>query len=251
MSSSVDRSAYNRKYHMEHRSLLNARSLKRYHLNPAKHQKAHREWYEKNKAHAIRYSKKYRSLNIFRVREIEKLYREANKSKINIKNKLWHSRNRNWDRRYAKEYRSKPSVARRVKLAKKRYNRENPGRVRLWSRAAYRKHRKERLKRARDYRLQNPEKVRRISRIKRARKASARGCHTHEEWMAKVRAFLWKCYYCGKKLNVKTLTQDHAVPLVRGGSNFISNLLPACRLCNSRKNKKTLCEYMRELGRAA
>jgi 5-methylcytosine-specific restriction endonuclease McrA len=33
------------------------------------------------------------------------------------------------------------------------------------------------------------------------------------------------------------------VPLCRGGSNEISNILPACRHCNRRKHRKTEEEF--------
>lgn len=48
---------------------------------------------------------------------------------------------------------------------------------------------------------------------------------------------------CGRKLripetadvDVDTLTIDHVVPKVYGGSEHIDNLMPACRECNARK----------------
>jgi 5-methylcytosine-specific restriction protein A len=52
------------------------------------------------------------------------------------------------------------------------------------------------------------------------------------------------CFYCRTVVTDKTVTQDHAIPLSRGGTNFASNLLPACRPCNSRKNSKTVFEYL-------
>lgn len=49
-----------------------------------------------------------------------------------------------------------------------------------------------------------------------------------------------KCAYCCVK---KADTIDHVVSLVRGGLNDISNLLPACRSCNSSKGAKLLSEW--------
>ena len=48
------------------------------------------------------------------------------------------------------------------------------------------------------------------------------------------------CAYCGVK---SRLTQDHVVPLIRGGYHGIGNLLPACQSCNSSKNKKFIVEW--------
>jgi 5-methylcytosine-specific restriction endonuclease McrA len=47
------------------------------------------------------------------------------------------------------------------------------------------------------------------------------------------------CFYCG----AEATTIDHAIPLVRGGTNAIGNLLPACRMCNTRKSTKTITEF--------
>ena len=42
----------------------------------------------------------------------------------------------------------------------------------------------------------------------------------------------FKCQYCGKE---KELTLDHIVPKARGGKTSWSNLVAACKSCNSRK----------------
>lgn len=47
-----------------------------------------------------------------------------------------------------------------------------------------------------------------------------------------------KCVYCDKLLDLKTLTLDHFVPLAKSGINHISNLVPACALCNFIKADK-------------
>lgn len=44
-----------------------------------------------------------------------------------------------------------------------------------------------------------------------------------------------RCYYCGKRCKGK-LTQDHIVPLSKGGSHTLSNVVGACGACNSKKN---------------
>lgn len=47
------------------------------------------------------------------------------------------------------------------------------------------------------------------------------------------------CVYCGDPAD----TLDHVVPLTRGGEHSISNLVPACRPCNSSKHDKLLSEW--------
>lgn len=40
------------------------------------------------------------------------------------------------------------------------------------------------------------------------------------------------------------LTADRVIPLSRGGSNFIENIVPACGSCNSRKGTRTADEFI-------
>jgi len=68
-----------------------------------------------------------------------------------------------------------------------------------------------------------------------ARKKGAVGFHTFTQWMARVEYFGWACVYCGVELTEKTLTKDHFIPLAKGGTDFTSNLVPACKSCNCRK----------------
>lgn len=44
-----------------------------------------------------------------------------------------------------------------------------------------------------------------------------------------------RCYYCGKEVPENELTMDHVVPLIRGGKSLKSNIVPACKECNSKK----------------
>jgi 5-methylcytosine-specific restriction protein A len=43
------------------------------------------------------------------------------------------------------------------------------------------------------------------------------------------------CYYCNKKVHPRELTMDHIVPLARGGRSVKSNIVTACKDCNTKK----------------
>lgn len=48
----------------------------------------------------------------------------------------------------------------------------------------------------------------------------------------------YQCQSCGKQYGETNLTIDHIIPLVRGGSNDISNLQTLCFSCNRQKADK-------------
>ena len=50
-----------------------------------------------------------------------------------------------------------------------------------------------------------------------------------------------KCGYCGKQMSSPTV--DHKIPVSRGGTDALENLIAACKPCNSRKRDKTDQEY--------
>ena len=58
-----------------------------------------------------------------------------------------------------------------------------------------------------------------------------------------------QCIYCGRTNGV--LDVDHVIPRCRGGSNDPSNLVPACKRCNSRKNARLPSEWRNDLSQAA
>jgi hypothetical protein len=78
------------------------------------------------------------------------------------------------------------------------------------------------------------------------------GSHTEAEWQALVEAWGWRCFYCGKPIHenpesiLDALTKDHLVPISRGGSDNIGNLVPACFNCNRLKGMMTIEEFRRE-----
>lgn len=59
-------------------------------------------------------------------------------------------------------------------------------------------------------------------------------------WLARLNAGL--CHYCGGKFKAAELTMDHVVPLARGGTSTMGNIVPACRACNRDKKLETPVE---------
>ncbi|HKY49926.1 MAG TPA: HNH endonuclease, partial [Candidatus Limnocylindria bacterium] len=74
----------------------------------------------------------------------------------------------------------------------------------------------------------------------RARKAAALGSFTGAQWLELLARCDNRCAYCGR---AESRQADHRVPLARGGTNLIDNIVPACRGCNATKHTMTEEEF--------
>lgn len=72
----------------------------------------------------------------------------------------------------------------------------------------------------------------------RARKQQAVGSYTFDEWELLKKQYGYTCPACGRKEPKIKLTFDHIIPLSKGGSNYIENIQPLCKNCNSKKHTK-------------
>jgi len=53
----------------------------------------------------------------------------------------------------------------------------------------------------------------------------------------------WRCAYCGCVMEIETSTADHVVPRSKGGSNFHTNLVAACFLCNQERGAMPAIDF--------
>jgi HNH endonuclease len=83
----------------------------------------------------------------------------------------------------------------------------------------------------------NPGVVRRYKANRRVRIIGNGGYHTLEEWDDLCAYYGYKCLSCGR--SDVPMTEDHIVPVSRGGTDYIDNIQPLCKPCNSRKKDKT------------
>lgn len=90
------------------------------------------------------------------------------------------------------------------------------------------------------YRKSHPEIISHLKARRYARERGAEGSHTLEEWKALCEKWGNTCCQCRKKLK---LTKDHIFPLSLGGTDYITNIQPMCRSCNSKKWKKIINIY--------
>jgi HNH endonuclease len=98
-----------------------------------------------------------------------------------------------------------------------------------------------------NWRRKNPDKHAANSARRRARLLGGGGSHTDKQWQELCLEFGGRCAYCNR-LDLK-LVRDHVIPLVLGGSNDITNIVPACRGCNQRKGRMPREEFLDILRR--
>lgn len=71
--------------------------------------------------------------------------------------------------------------------------------------------------------------------------------HITKELKEAVRVKSEECFYCGAKLDDSNRTIDHIVPIAKGGTNDISNLVCCCHNCNQIKGGETIFGTIRIL----
>lgn len=153
------------------------------------------------------------------------------KAKVYEATKQWHKNNPNYERlRSRKRYKENPEYSKALI-------------TNWWSRHPEKRKEYRERRKARD-----PErfraKVREYVKKRKARKKGAKVCDfTSEQWLRVLQEHGHSCFYCKNKFD--SLTQDHMIPLSRGGAHTKANIVPACGTCNNRKGTKTAEEYLR------
>lgn len=87
------------------------------------------------------------------------------------------------------------------------------------------------LKRALGFQYEEVTKER-LADTSQARRHGGESELTEEQWEIAKAYFGHRCAYCGSK---EDLTKDHLDPLANGGKLISTNIVPACRSCNSSK----------------
>lgn len=152
--------------------------------------------------------------------ECRKAWRDGRKDKQRELHANWRETNREYVRKVGREYYQNNEEQRKK-------NRD-AGRIR--DREQYRN---------------NPEvkqrKDRQTAEKNRRRRALLYGIdtahHTEQEWLDLCARYDHRCLCCGDR---KPLSRDHVVPVVCGGLDTIENIQPLCKVCNSRKNNRTI-----------
>lgn len=174
-----------------------------YHAHKEERQAAHKVWREKHTEHRAVYNKRYRIVHHDRLKAAARADYYENRKVIRSKSRA--------------------------------FGKAHPEIIKGYNRSSYIANEEQRRAYAKAYRLAHPEESRAAAQRHRARKLhGANNDLTAAQWKEIKEHYGHRCVYCGKKS--QRLTQDHITPLSKGGNHTASNVVPACRSCNSRKH---------------
>lgn len=115
---------------------------------------------------------------------------------------------------------------------------DDPKAARAYTNAYYAANANKKRAEARAYKKANPELIQAQVNKRRARQFAAEiNDFTADEWHIMQELADHRCHYCKKRYKGR-LTMDHIVPLSKGGHHTYSNIIPACRSCNSKKGNR-------------
>lgn len=221
-----------------------------------------RKWRRKHSKRLRKYQREWKAQwrikNRSREREQQRLWRKRNPENVRAHNHQWYKQHgREWCEQ------NRPKRREQSKQAYLRERRINLKQQLARRRRYYQKNRERIRAHVKGQRIANPERFRSVdharywrnsekrrhqSRVARA-KRSGISCYLNlEQWRQLLRRLHFRCAYCGTKLTKKNRSLDHKIPLLRGGTNDITNLVPSCLRCNQRKHLQTAEEFKKSIA---
>lgn len=139
--------------------------------------------------------------------------------------------------------------SRKCKSASAQVKYRDAGVLRGRDRARYEREADTRRAYAKQYLQDNPERMRAI-RLRRKGRIKANSFRfTEKDWHRLNVQYRGCCAYCGARTD--DLQREHVIPLIRGGTHGVGNIVPACAACNYSKKDKLLMEWRLRGGMAA
>ena len=194
------------------------------------------------------YCRAYRVAHKTENADRNRAYREAHRAELAAKKRAYYAAHKAEiaakTRAYREAHRAELAAKKRVYHAAHKaeaavknhaYHAAHKAEAAVKKRAYYTAHKAEAAAKRRAYQRAHPEQIAAYKAKRRARKSGASvNDLTVAQWHEILAAYAHRCVYCGRKM--QRLTQDHIIPLAKGGTHTFSNVVPACRSCNAKKH---------------
>ena len=200
---------YKKKYREENKEMLSEQK---------------KAYYEQNKEHIKQYKKKYYEENKEMLSEQKKAYYEQNKEHINEYQKQWRESHKEYNQKYKSKWYQEN--AQRLKPKHQQYREKNKDKLH---------------NQAKQWKTINKDRVAIHNAKRRSLKKQLPATLTVQQWQKIKEIFNHQCAYCGKPLT--KLTQEHFIPVSKGGEYTHNNIIPACQSCNCSKQAKDFFEW--------
>lgn len=176
-------------------------------------------------------SKQYKQLNEEKISQQLKNYRDKNSDKL-------------------KEYLKKYNIDNKERIAevKKKYYHNNIENITEYNADYYQKNKKTIIKKVLMYsRTEKGKLVKKNTSSKRRLKFQQGNIDT--DTLLEMKSRNKNCYWCNSKIIDSNYHIDHYVPLSKGGSHTIDNIVISCPACNIKKSNKDPYEFALSVGK--
>lgn len=184
---------------------------------------------------------------VYNEKEYNKKYYSDNRQKENARSKKWKDGHKEQVKKQRKRYLL--AHLEHLKNCHKKWIKDNRIACRRYCKNYYAKNKKRLQTMNRKWKLEHKDYMKKymqnednyskklfLNSRRRALRKNAEGSHTLEEWELLKKQYGFTCPSCKKKEPEIRLTEDHIIPLVKGGSDYIENIQPLCKSCNCSKH---------------
>ena len=147
---------------------------------------------------------------------------------------------------FAKEKKGKYGYMSKCKECKKKYNSEHKEHIAEYGKQHYENNPEYYKQWRENNRVRNNEISLKAQHKRRAKLKSNGGEYTLEQWQECLEFFDYKCAYSGAELTKDNTNVEHIIPISKGGTNNIYNIVPALDTVNKSKGGKDMLEWYKQ-----